>query len=134
MAEMPHVVGWALCGHETPAGQAQDTDTHSGSAPHDMAAQKGLHRPALQSSDPATSRSAEHEQDSHSKGHCSAENGVQPFHVFVHLSRSQRIELGQQCKQLIDKGREHWLMQQGFKASFVLPCLAGSHTVLTWYA
>ena len=47
---------------------------------------------------------------------------AEPSPTVIQLSRDERIVLGQKCKQLIDAGREDWLLQQGFQAGF-LCCL-----------
>ena len=114
--------GWALCGHETPAGQAQDDPKENMQSKSQ--AQEAPHRPALPDKPdntctegmPAATIPA---ADSCS---CSTADSAEPCPTFVQLSRDQRILLGQKCKQLIDAGRKDWLLQQGFQArALVLP-------------
>ncbi len=118
--------GWALCGHETPAGEAEqaatDLDTETSASDALLAAHvPKAHTPA--ESRPATAVASV-------DGSCMESNGVgqqvgtaasrdqqASCDPVVSLSRTERMALGQKCKRLIDAGRAMWLAEQGFKAS-----------------
>ena len=101
-----YAAGWALCGHETPAGQAIETDSWQSEGP-------------VQTS--STDSTVQQHQCAKTEAtalrniNCNDAERLQAFHMVRQLSRDKRIHLGQKCKQLIDKGREQWLGQQGFQ-------------------
>ncbi len=108
--------GWALCGHEAPAGEAgQDalTDSRAHTSGHISAASPGQADSSTAVAEPAhddcngSSRPEKHVDD----GDQVSDDPV------VLLSRTERMALGQKCKQLIDAGRVLWLAEQGFQAS-----------------
>lgn len=117
--------GWALCGHETPAGEAeqegaaQSTPSSVSDGPSVDCASKGH---TLQSSDAAAavapnfSRHCEHGRTNDA---ASSDEHMQPPQQdpVMFLSRAERMALGQNCKRLIDAGRQEWLAEQGFQAS-----------------
>lgn len=114
--------GWALCGHETPAGQAQ------GDAKEDMQCksqtQAAPHRPASPDTPDTTCTEGTPADTRPAADSCfsSTADSAEPCPTFVQLSRDERIVLGQKCKQLIDAGRKDWLLRQGFQArALVLP-------------
>ncbi len=118
--------GWALCGHETPAGEAgQDalTDSRAHTSGHTSAASPGQADSSTAVAEPAhdscngSSRPEKHVND----GDQVSDDPV------VLLSRTERMALGQKCKQLIDAGRVLWLAKQGFQASLFSD---GVHAVL----
>ncbi len=118
--------GWALCGHETPAGEAgQDasTDSRVHTSGHTSATSPGQADSSTAVAEPAhdscngSSRSEKHADD----GDQGSDDSI------VLLSRTERMALGQKCKQLIDAGRVLWLAEQGFQASLFS---VGAHAVL----
>ena len=127
-------VGWALCGHETPAGEAgQDasSDSRAHTSGHTSAASPGQADSSTAVAEPAhdscngSSRPEKHVDD---------RDQVSDDSVVL-LSRTERMALGQKCKQLIDAGRVLWLAEQGFQASlfrleFMLCCAVCLRTVL----
>lgn len=125
------MTGWALCGHETPAGQAQDDPVESmqGGSPSQEEAADVAELPQQLGTGgvPAGSRPAA------SNGMASAADHAGPCTPVIQLSRGERIVLGQKCKQLIDAGREDWLVQQGFQVRSVLyidPSVSGENRLL----
>ena len=117
---LPFGAGWALCGHETPAGQAQGNSAESRQceAPPQEAGEDPTwpDKPETICTDssPATTGPA--------AVNClsNAADCAEPCPSVIQLSRDERIVLGQKCKQLIDAGRVDWLLQQGFQAGFTL--------------
>ena len=101
--------GWALCGHEIPAGQA-DEATASKDIDSCLAALQKSTSPSN------ASNGSEGDKSDHSCGGCNERVADQPA---VLLSRAQRIVLGSKCKQLIDKGRQQWLSEQGFQVTLL---------------
>lgn len=115
--------GWALCGHETPAGQAQDIQTESMHC--DVPVQAPSARYVVQQQAGTGNTEAAHAAVSTagSKSASETANQSEPIDAAAQLSRDRRIDLGQKCKQVIDKGREQWLRQQGFQVKELLICL-----------
>lgn len=114
--------GWALCGHETPAGQAQGDP--KGNMQGKSRAQEAPHRPASPQKPDTTCTEGMPAATRPAADNCSSStaDSAEPCPAFVQLSRDDRIVLGQKCKQLIDAGRKDWLLQQGFQArALVLP-------------
>lgn len=118
--------GWALCGHETPAGEAgQDAsiDFRAHTSGHTPGASPGQADGSTAGAEPAhdscsgSSRPEKHVND----GDQVSDDPL------VLLSRTERMALGQKCKQLIDAGRVLWLAEQGFQASLFSD---GVHAVL----
>ena len=126
--------GWALCGHETPAGEADEeaaVSSPGASAPSQQ-------QPSAASQDQASCCAAaglagagcsecsstgaqagkraniDATNGDHAHDHCISDAHVVP------LSRAERMALGQKCKRLIDAGRVQWLAEQGFQASLSL--------------
>ena len=107
--------GWALCGHETPAGQAQDNQLDI--AHCDKSEQVPSPRFDVQQQtdiDKTEAGPAAVGTAGSNSVSCTA-NQLGSVDAAPQLSRDRRIDLGQKCKQLIDKGREQWLHQQGFQ-------------------
>lgn len=111
--------GWALCGHETPAGQAQGTQAGS-----TQCVQEAAHQPASPHK-PETNCIDSPYAATPAAGNCLSNTAdcAESCPTVIQLSRDERIVLGQKCKQLIDAGRVDWLLQQGFQAGFHC-CLA----------
>lgn len=100
--------GWALCGHETPAKEIDEAAAlaaASEDADFDDNAVNGSQGPAAASEAPVP---AQHDTA------CQHAAKSQQTRL---LSRPERIVLGSKCKKLIDKGREHWLGQQGLQVT-----------------
>jgi hypothetical protein len=108
--------GWALCGHETPAGEAEQdasTDFRAQTSGHTSAASLGQ-----ADSSTAVAEPAHDSCNGSSRPDKPVNDGDQVSDdPVVLLSRTERMALGQRCKQLIDAGRVLWLAQQGFQAS-----------------
>ena len=100
--------GWALCGHETPAGQAQDDPVES----LQCASQEEAAVLPQQLGTGCTEGSSADARPAATNCKPSGE----PCTSVIQLSRGERVVLGQKCKRLIDAGREDWLLQQGFQA------------------
>lgn len=104
-------LGWALCGHEAPAGTADTTDGPSCAAEDQTRAYNygsfqphpSLWGPSLTQNSAATG-AAEHSADAKAAG-----SGGIP--------RPRRIAVGQKCKALIDRGRLEWLQESGFQVT-----------------
>ena len=125
--------GWALCGHETPAGEAGQhvsTDSRAHTSNDTSAAPPGQADRSTAVAEPAhdscngSSRPEKHVAD----GDQVSDDSV------ILLSRTERMALGQKCKQLIDVGRVLWLAEQGFQASlfrleFMLCCAVSAYDV-----
>lgn len=114
--------GWALCGHETPAGQAQGDPKENSQCKSQ--AQEAPHRPVLPHKPDTTSTEGMPAATRPAADSCCSNTAdcAEPCPTFVQLSRDERIVLGQKCKQLIDAGRKDWLFQHGFQArALVLP-------------
>ena len=114
--------GWALCGHETPTGQAQGDPQENMQSRSQ--AQEAPHRPASPHKPDTTCIEGMPAATRPAADNCSSStaDSAEPCPTFVQLSRDERIVLGQKCKQLIDAGRKDWLLQQGFQArALVLP-------------
>ena len=102
--------GWALCGHETPnledvSNGHNETACNSSEARHccdDNA--------AVMPSDIAQQLGQAQSAKDHEKptAHL-ADDDV------INLARSERMQLGQKCKRLIDFGRQQWMAAQGFQ-------------------
>lgn len=109
------IAGWALCGHETPAGQGPE------STQSESPAQQAADRPASphkQTSNCTDGTSAAIRAAASTCPSSTADH-VESYDTVIQLSRDERIVLGQKCKRLIDAGREDWLLQQGFQARFL---------------
>ena len=131
--------GWALCGHETPAGEAEQPDGQGIDQPADgqeadiqgtgSAGQLPHHAQAAATiSDSQGVDSTEPLSHNTHAAVCTSDNVVvgngsvceqdadtAQAQQTVLLSRPERIALGSNCKKLIDKGRELWLAEQGFQ-------------------
>jgi len=146
---MSWMTGWALCGHEAPAGcgeggaEAPDADRGGSKRPTSASpdppcsepAQVGGRRSAeavgaglAQECCPASAAAAEAETSG------GMDAGVKQSAVpGWWLEREERIRIGQACKQLIDRGRMLWLQAQGFQSKLVkyIPAeVSGENTLL----
>ncbi|DBA70544.1 TPA: hypothetical protein ACH3X2_011942 [Trebouxia sp. C0005] len=129
---MSWMTGWALCGHETPAGEAGQhvsTDSRAHTSNDTSAAPPGQADRSTAVAEPAhdscngSSRPEKHVAD----GDQVSDDSV------ILLSRTERMALGQKCKQLIDVGRVLWLAEQGFQVQSVLyvdPKISGENRLL----
>lgn len=108
-------VGWALCGHEAPAGfqagveEEEEAAARSGGSDLEggrqlAGGQESIAAAALEARAAAVPAPGQ------------GEGGWRPHQG---LPREARIAVGQQCKRLIDAGRLEWLAQRGFAAEAV---------------
>lgn len=123
--------GWALCGHETPAGEADEEAGVSSSG----ASVSSQRQPSAASQDQASccaaasladarcseasstgAQAGKHANIDAKSGDHAHDQCISDAHV-IPLSRAERMALGQKCKRLIDAGRVQWLAEQGFQAS-----------------
>lgn len=127
------MTGWALCGHETPAGQAQDNQTESMHCNVPVQAPSARYVVQQQAGTGNTEAAHAAVSTAGSKSASETANQSEPIDAAAQLSRDRRIDLGQKCKQVIDKGREQWLRQQGFQVQSVLyvdPKVSGENRLL----
>ena len=102
--------GWALCGHEAPAGlgggEAEGSEgggsEEEGGGVEEPAA--GQQQQQQQQQEQQQQQQQEHEQQQQ-------EGPWQPRHA---LSRAARVAAGERCKRLLDALRARWLASQGF--------------------
>lgn len=94
-----HMTGWALCGHEAPAGGGVVSEEESEDSEHSEPEGEGA------------------------MGNCTKNSGTKeewrPHHSF---RRSRRIAIGQKCKRIIDYARGEWLRRNGFEVDDVIYC------------
>ncbi|KAL0025254.1 hypothetical protein WJX77_010713 [Trebouxia sp. C0004] len=133
---MSWMTGWALCGHETPAGEAgQDaaTDPRAHTSGHTSAASSGQKTGQADSST-VVAEPAHYSCNGSSRIEKRVDDRDQASDdSVVLLSRTERMALGQKCKQLIDTGRVLWLAEQGFQVQSVLyvdPKISGENRLL----
>lgn len=118
--------GWALCGHELPAGcGAAEGGTDGASAEQAETESDRQLKQIVPGNQPTEAAAADVPASSSSRKSCrgdaTAESGGpwQPHHA---IRRAERVQLGQQCKDLLDAGRLLWLRQQGLDCQLLHYC------------
>lgn len=117
-------VVWALCGHETPAGQAQGGPAEGMQCESPPGPQEAAHRPASPHKPESDCTNGSYASIRVAANSCMSNTAAcaEPSPTVIQLSRDERIVFGQKCKQLIDAGREDWLLQQGSQTGSVCCC------------
>ncbi|PRW32644.1 tRNA:m(4)X modification enzyme TRM13-like protein [Chlorella sorokiniana] len=123
------MTGWALCGHEAPAGfGGSDDEREEGAAQQahqaQQQAQQAAGEAAQSRSSHKRSREEEEEEQQAAEEQVAGPRPVQQdagtgWRPQADLVRERKIAVGQLCKRLIDAARLRWLGRQGFEASLV---------------
>ncbi|GFR49794.1 hypothetical protein Agub_g11732 [Astrephomene gubernaculifera] len=124
---MSWMTGWALCGHDTPAGSGNsngeaDADTEDVDVPAPPTSQEA----AAPAPAPAVQQQAWQQNEQQPSVRSS-------FNPVSHLPRDRRMAVGQMCKQLIDAGRLEWLQgrfQSAELVSYIGPEVTGENRLL----
>lgn len=140
--------GWALCGHEAPAGfggddeegnqQQQQPDQQQPDQQQQQQQQPGsqqaTHKRSREEETPAADAGAAppaQQQQEHkvqakrpsaaqqAQQAAEEQEGEEEWRPQWALPRERRVAIGQRCKRLIDAARLRWLRRQGFQASLV---------------
>ena len=138
-------IGWALCGHETPNLEELD-DQMSKSAGRQQISNDGAAHQHVVSKPTGPPNSCEEAAGQNlSAPDPGLPSSIEPDNHVNTLSRSDRMQIGQKCKRLIDFGRQQWMSMQGFQVciSVVIlwlhalkgatACLKPMHTVMLSY-
>lgn len=138
--------GWALCGHEAPAGfggddaaeeQQQEERGQGGQAQQGPLRQEGWHEGLPQ----AGQKRGREDASLHVQGQAAAEGSAahaaavaEPWRPQSALLRARKIAIGGRCKRLIDAARLRWLRRQGFASAglvqYVAPSVSGENRLL----
>ena len=105
--------GWALCGHETPnledVSNGHTSTDNNGTACNSSEARHCCEdNAAVMPSDSSAQQLGQAQSAKESTAHLADD------HV-SNLARSERMQFGQNCKRLIDFGRQQWMAAQGFQ-------------------
>ena len=114
------VVGWALCGHETPDLEESDNQVSKCAGSKHISNDSAAHQhvDGKPTGPPADCEEAAGQNPSaHDPG---VPSSIEPDNHVNTLSRSDRVQIGQKCKRLIDFGRQQWMSAQGFKVRISL--------------
>lgn len=138
--------GWALCGHEAPAGcggadgaddqqqaeqgpgRAQQQAQPQQDSRHEALAQPGQKRGREGATPPSPTHAAA------APPAADAAAAAEPWRPQAALPRDRKIAIGGRCKRLIDAARLRWLRRQGFASAglvqYVAPAVSGENRLL----
>lgn len=108
-------IGWALCGHETPNLEESDNQVSKSAGSKQISNDSAAQQHAVTKPTGPTNSCEEAAGQSLAAPDPGVLSSIAPDNHVNTLSRSDRMQIGQKCKRLIDFGRQQWMSAQGFK-------------------
>ena len=129
-----HVIGWALCGHETPNLEESENQVSKSAESAQICNDNTAHQHVVSKPTWPPNSCREAAEQKLSSADPEVPSSIEPDNHVNTLSRSDRVQIGQKCKRLIDFGRQQWMSAQGFQVcvSVVLPCPHAPKGATSW--
>lgn len=104
-----------MCGHETPNLEESENQVSKFAESKQRCCDKAAHQHVVSKPTGPTNGCEEAAGQHLSAPDPGTPSSIEPDNHVNTLSRSDRVQIGQKCKRLIDFGRQRWMSAQGFQ-------------------